>query len=456
MTTFNRREFLQHTTRGSIVLPLQALLARAATGRPVRSTSVRTLGPLKPVLDRATKLPLLLLPAGFEYVTFGWARDKMSDGALTPALHDGMSAFPAGNDRVHLVRNHEVSTDAGAFTTPAYDPAAAGGTTTIEFDTRTGQVVRSWASLSGTLRNCAGGATPWGSWLTCEEGVDDPSRNNTLTKPHGYVFEVPTLARGTAEPLTALGRFVHEAVAVDPVSGTVYETEDRDTAGFYRFIPREAGRLAAGGALQMLAVKGRPQFDTRTAQPVGATYPVEWVPIDDPDRAHHDPKKGDTLGVFTQGYVRGGALFSRLEGAVYAQGGIYFVATSGGDARAGQIWQYHPVREELALVLESPGPHVLNHPDNICINPRGGLVLCENGSGVRFLHLLTSDGQLYPFAQNNVILSGERHDFRGDYRGGELAGSTFSPDGRWLFFNIQTPGLTVAVTGPWSAGRHLL
>jgi secreted PhoX family phosphatase len=103
-------------------------------------------------------------------------------------------------------------------------------------------------------------------------------------------------------------------------------------------------------------------------------------------------------------------------------------------------------------LFESPGAEVLSGPDNVCVSPRGGLVLCEDGGGNDSLFGLTRDGVLFEFARNNVTLSGERNGIVGDFRNAELAGATYSPDGDWLFFNVQSPGITIAVTGPWRKG----
>ena len=142
-------------------------------------------GPLAPVKDETTGLELLMLPRGFEYLSFGWRNDVMSDGTPTPSSHDGMAAFRDG-DLVRLVRNHERGN--GTPFAPAgatYDPLAGGGTTTLVFDPDRGSLVEDHASLSGTIRNCAGGPNPAG-WLTCEETTDI----NGTTR-HGYIFQVP-------------------------------------------------------------------------------------------------------------------------------------------------------------------------------------------------------------------------------------------------------------------------
>lgn len=444
----DRRDLLKTALAAGALLPFSACARLASTRGGPRLAARDALGPLAPVRDETTGLPLLWLPPGFRYLTLGWSRDAQDDGAPTPTFHDGMAAFAIGPGRTRLIRNHEVRLGAApsaSTTGPTYDPAAGGGTTTLDFDTSTGKLLSSRNSLTGTSVNCAGGPTPWGSWLTCEETMDQ-SGPTRATRPHGYIFEVPLDGVAEPEPLTAMGRFVHEAVAVDPVTGIVYETEDRLDSGFYRFTPKERGLLAAGGTLEMLAIEKWPGYDTRRGQVTGKPLKVDWVPIEKPD----DPLNPDPAAVFKQGLAGGGAIFGRLEGAWYGDGLIFLVSTNGGDVKMGQVFAYDPAERELTLIFESPAAEVARNLDNITVSPRGSLIVCEDGGPEpQRVHVLSRDGRIAPFAQNNVVLAGEKNGFTGDFRVREFAGATFSADGRWLFVNAQSPGITFAITGDW-------
>jgi secreted PhoX family phosphatase len=447
MPMISRRSFLAASALSPFATPLAAFARRIERANLPEWGD--DFGPLRPAEDRATGLPLLELPEGFWYVSFGWTGDLMSNGLLTPSTHDGMGAFEGPDDTILIVRNHERSPDR-AFAADPYDANGGGGTTTLTFDPRSARVLSSVPSLTGTLRNCAGGRTPWKSWLSCEETTLGPPGNG-LERQHGYVFEVPSDGVSAREPLIDMGCFVHEATAVDPATSNVYLTEDQEGAGIYRFVPHEPRQFSRGGRLQMLAIDGRPHADVRGPQLVGERLSIQWVDIPEPNRPHKDPTALDGRGVQSQGFDRGAAVFARLEGANFGDGVVNVISTNGGAAQKGQVWEIDDRQQTLRLIYESPGADVLDMPDNVSLSPRGALILCEDGNRTPSIQALTRDGRLLRIVRNNIVLRGERNGFSGDFRSAEFA-ATFSPDGNWLFANVQDPGITFAITGPWEIG----
>ncbi|NNM47982.1 alkaline phosphatase PhoX [Knoellia koreensis] len=451
--------------------------AAAIGGAPFRG--------LRPIPDQRDGKVRLHLPEGFSYRSFHDTEQPVTldDGTLLPGRHDGMGAFAGPGGLVTLIRNHEVNNPGPAFGPVGdhtYDPMARGGCTHVDVTNR-GEVHAAYTAINGTMMNCSGGQMPWGAWVTCEETVNGPdvgpdftgASNVPLTKPHGYVFEVPVDGRASGEPLTRAGRFAHEAVSFDPREGRLYLTEDNFAfpSGFYRYTPStnpmESGHLANDGRLQMLAVKGQPNAHLEAHQPKGATYAVEWVDIDDPDPTYPytpgqtAPTPNDTaiVHVGDQGRAKGAAGFSRLEGQVYKNGVVYFTSTQGGgpamtgpDSSAGygrgfgQVWAYDTRSEKLRLVYESPGKQTFDFPDNITVSRRGTLVVCEDNNQDNYVRGLNRGGQLWDIALNRVQSSRTGQPRYDD----EFAGSTFSPDGSTLFVNIQaSAGLTFAIWGKW-------
>ena len=405
---------------------------------------------------------ILDLPRGFTYKVISRTGDKMDDGLLLPGAPDAMATFPGRNNSTLLLRNHELHVDSkevGAFgknneliglvnNTDFYDIGknnnpSLGGTTTIVLSSD-GRVERQFLSLIGTVRNCAGGTTPWGTWITCEESVQKKDDNHQ--KDHGYNFEVPftkKISRARPQPLVAMGRFNHEAIAVNPASGIVYQTEDRGDGLIYRFIPDKPQNLSAGGRLQALAIKEASGLDTRNWQKkyvaVGQTMTTYWIDMLNVQSPEDDLRK--------RGHDQGAALFARGEGMWYGNESIYFACTNGGRHKKGQVWRYFPSKFEgtidenaapgkLELFIEPNDEGVIDHADNLTIAPWGDVILCEDGSDDQFLLGVSTSGEIYKLAKNSLNNS-------------ELAGAVFTPDGKTLFVNIQRPGLTLAIQGPW-------
>jgi uncharacterized protein len=411
---------------------------------------------------------ILNLPKGFSYKIISRKGDKMNDGLLLPGAPDGMAAFQGRNGRVIVVRNHENSPDSlenSAFGSahelldevPAgkfYDygkkkAPGLGGTSTFIYNPKTGALEKQYLSLAGTARNCAGGPTPWNSWLTCEEATFKVGAyEGNAEKDHGYVFEVPATEQiGLAAPLPikAMGRFNHEAVAVDPRTGIVYLTEDRGDSIIYRYIPNKPGKLLGGGKLQALAIREQKSFDTRNWEslttpklPMRQKVDVEWIDIRNVESPDDDLRY--------QGFNNGAACFARGEGMWYGKNEIYFACTNGGHISSGQVFRYTPGISEgksdesksagkLELFAESNDKEILKNCDNLTVAPWGDVVLCEDASHP-FLVGITPAGEYYKLGENIGYES-------------EFAGGVFSPSGETFFVNIQGAGITVAITGPW-------
>jgi uncharacterized protein len=434
--------------------------------------------PFPPLVDDPDGV--LALPQGFSYTVVtrtGVTRLDRGQG-LTPADHDGMAVFDAGRGRYRLIQNHEI--DPGAeFGVPhvrgtVYDHGAldAGGCTVITTDAD-GRNLGEFVALSGTAVNCAGGPTPWGTWLTCEETEDragdtwqQGSRSGTFRKDHGYVFEVRADGHADPTPIRCLGRYAHEALAIDRARTHVYLSEDADEPNglFYRWTAPHGLRLGpgvltdlgprAGGlaAMQIIMEDGSvlPDVAYLTSAQLGRPFPVRWISV--PDR---DARTTAVREQFADGEVTRGRKF---EGVWGTSDGVYVVnsyAWDDGDLPAdavphnGMVWFYDYRARTIQLVTYFPHQATtesgaaaryddltFDGPDNVTVTPWGSLVLAEDGAGASHVLSSTPGGPTYAVARNQLNDS-------------EFCGPTFTADGRVLFVNMQDPGLTLAITGPW-------
>ena len=361
---------------------------------------------------------ILDLPKGFHYKMISKKGDLMSNGDKVPAAHDGMAAFRGEKNTTILVRNHENSTnsDYPVNGKNPWNTGAAGGTTTLIVGPNR-ELIDHYVSSSGTIRNCAGGATTWGTWLTMEE---------TRNMGHGFVFEVNPLDpenEMSRTPIRDMGYFSHEAGHVDPSTGIWYLTEDASPSFLYRFTPYDKsqtlGSLQKGGILEAAAIDELPKASQMAS---GQKFGIVWKQVK-PEIAQADAK------------AKGCIEFSRLEGAYFSEGTFWFDDTSAGTKRLGRVYRYTPATNTLELFYESTDKNDLEAPDNINITPWGDLWIAEDGGGNNRIIGLTPEGNVYTFADN--IHS-------------EFAGPTFSPDGNTFFVNIQSLGITFAIWGPFA------
>ncbi|MFN7028752.1 MAG: alkaline phosphatase PhoX [Sphingopyxis sp.] len=443
----NRRQF----SMTAFAFAGLAMQSRAAAGRLMATAP--GYGPLQK--DPAG---LIDLPPGFSYQIISQLGERMSDGYRVPDRADGMGCFRLDSGKLALVRNHELGpkhVSSGALNVGAAvpdgtfdrvgDAAIPGGTTTLVVDANTLAVEKQYLSLLGTIRNCAGGITPWNSWLSCEESVAGPA--DGVGQSHGWIFDVPAGAGRLvkAEPLKAMGRFVREAAAVDPRTGIVYMTEDREDSLFYRFLPDVPGSLHRGGRLQALAFFEKNIADSRNwtapvMQPASWHF-ADWIDFDDPESPADDLR--------LRGAIKGAARFARGEGIHWGDNELYFTCTSGGPAKQGQIMRYRPSHYEgtaqersnpgrLQLFLESTEPAQYSFGDNLTVAPNGHLIVCEDqyeDTVDNHLRGVTPYGEVYAFGRIRVQT--------------EPAGVCFAPDGKTMFVNLYSPTKTLAIRGPF-------
>ena len=472
MDSISRRHFLTRSSAVAVGFAgLQTSLSHGALSKATARSLIQSFGRddlgFGPMVIDPNKI--IDLPARFRYQIISRIGAQMDDGLLVPGKHDGMGAFAYINDdgsvdpdRTILIRNHEIE-DAhkttGAFETPellakinpesfydyGFGKPSRGGTTTLVYNTKAQELESHWLSLAGTERNCAGGVTPANTWLTCEETAS--VKGDRFERDHGYVFEVPvttTPKLADPKPIKAMGRFMREACCTDPKTGIVYMTEDRHDGILYRYVPDNRDDLHQGGKVQALRVVHTPSMDLRNWEDQtikeNERLRVQWIDLDDVQSPKDDLRY--------RGFNGGAARFARCEGMWWGNDSAYFACTTGGKSYSGQLWRLTPNPnentefpgahdgDELELFIEPNDSTVLERADNITFSPWGDLIVCEDENEPPRLVGVTMQGNTYVIARNAMSNS-------------EFAGATFSMDGSTLFVNIQNPGFTLAITGPW-------
>ncbi|WP_163991693.1 alkaline phosphatase PhoX [Pyxidicoccus caerfyrddinensis] len=378
-----RRHFLRFTALGSSALALGSLgFWRNVYATPPQPDGPGPYGPLASAPDANG----LLLPQGFTSRIIAVSRDVVPGTRY--AWHmapDGGACFTQPDGGWVYACNSETSPD--------------GGVSAVRFGAG-GEVTDAYRILSGTNVNCAGGPTPWGTWLSCEE------------HPRGHVWECDPSRPSQGVERPALGTFTHEAVAVDPIGRRLYLTEDTSDGRFYRFTPTQWPSLDAG-TLEAASVTGDVMKGAK----------VHWVPVSPEAPASEQPAAGETT-VF-----RGG------EGCWYDGGVVYFTTK-----RDNRVWALTLGNGRLEVLYEAasyPGSPLMG-VDNVTVSRGREVFVCEDGDDMQVC-LLSSDRKVSPFLQ--VV----------GHSGSEIAGAAFSPDGRRLYFSSQRGidgrGVTFEVAG---------
>ena len=460
----DRRSFLGATAAAGLI----AATADVTFAAPAAKIPNPATADLSPITDDGK----LALPRGFKAIrvsTIGVEPVLDDRGGKvvgkTPSNLDGTGCFEVAG-AVRLVRNHECRASASVpvplVKGTVYDdgvPHGMGGNTVVE-TRRDGRFVQQWVALSGTIRNCAGGETPWGSWLACEEDTTKAGTKVTSSvdkkeyvtkKDHGYVFEVfpDVVANQIPEPIKAWGRAVWEGAAIGPDRTQAYLTEDVGGGLFYRWTAPRGRKIRAGIARQFSATDGVLQaaqlvkngkalvhYGELGPDDLNKPYPVKWLD----GGADRQAQKSDLRTQYP-----GATVHPKIEGCWPDASGLWFTlsfvnaneATKYGiDQDAGMIMYYDYSHQTLTMREYYPTGGYFDSPDNITVSPWGSVLIAEDGSDPNHLIAFSPARGSRPLAKEIA----ER---------GEWAGPCFAANGRVLFANIQGD-CTYAITGPLS------
>ncbi|SMF70164.1 alkaline phosphatase PhoX [Pseudobacteriovorax antillogorgiicola] len=375
---FNRRSFLKSSMGSFGFLSLGTQLTSMASGQELLDfRSLKSLGPLGSPDSQGIRLP-----QGFssrQIARTGHRVVRDTDGRKTDyrwhIYPDGGACFPQNDGGWVYTSNSEIF--------------LAGGAGAIRFNAD-GQIEDAYGILGGTSQNCAGGATPWGTWLSCEE------------IPFGSVFECDVVRDGCSEKRSGLGKFKHEAVAIDPVNMQAYLTEDEGDGCFYRYTPASVdlnGRMDLDNGLLEVAVED------------GGF--VSWVPLEN-----------STPGLFqtpTRKQIRNATKFDGGEGISFHEGMIYF--TTKGDNR---VWFYDTNDQSLGLLYDkaTSDTPILSGVDNVTVSKDGHVLVAEDGGQMQIV-VIGPWGDVYPL----VKVENQDHS--------EITGPAISPNGKRLYFSSQ-------------------